>query len=134
MTTAPIGDFTIPFAYGDVIVQVHLTTINHFEMIKNMIDDLGSSNITPIPILNDAVGEPIHFSVEELQTFISLFELCHNILKNEDDLFQTISEMDISFNQIKKFMILINFLDNQKFLDSLCKYTAKLIRDGKVIL
>ena len=126
---------SIPFVYGDVTVPINPETLKHFAMISNMLDDLGSSSIDliPIPIINDANHNPIPITTEELQHFITLFELCINPEKTEEELFQAFRETNISFNLIKKFMILINYLDNQKFLGCLCKYTAILIRDGKVI-
>ena len=132
--TTTTSNTLIPFVYGDVKIQVSLETCQKFRTIANMFDDLDSTEIAPIPIQIDAHGQPVHFSMEELQIFINLFELRHNILKTEDDLFDIFRETNISFNLIKKCMILINFLDNQTFLDSLCKYTAFMIRCGKVNL
>lgn len=124
----------ILFRYGDATVSILMETLKHFAMISNMLDDLGSSSIdlAPVPIVSDANQNPIHFTTEELQHFITLFELCINPNKTEDELFQAFRETDISFNLIKKFMILINYLDNQKFLGCLCKYSAILILEGKV--
>lgn len=134
MSAATSVSALIPFRYGNVTVPINPETLKHFAMISNMLDDLGSTSIDldPVPIVSDANQNPIHITTEELQHFITLFELCINPEKTEDDLFKTFREMDISFNLIKKFMILINYLDNQKFLGCLCKYTAILIRDGKL--
>jgi len=133
-TNIESNEVLIPFVYGSAQVQVSLSTLKKFGLISTMMEDLGSNEIPVIPTQIDAQGQQIHFSTEELQIFINLFELRHNILKTEDDLFQVIRETNISFNLIKKFMILINFLDNQTFLNSLCKYTAFMIQSDKVIL
>jgi hypothetical protein len=124
----------IPFVYGNAQVQVELNTLKKFRLIETMIEDLDSTVIPHIPIQIAKNGTPIYFSSEELQIFINLFELRHNILKTEGDLFQAINDLNISFDMIKKFMILINLLDNQTFLNSLCKYTAFMIHSDKVIL
>ena len=129
-STSPL----IPFVYGNVSVPINPETLKHFAMISNMLDDLGSTSIDldPVPIVSDTNQNPIQITTEELQHFITLFELCINPNKTEDELLQAFRETDISFNLIKKFMILINYLDNQKFLGCLCKYTAILILEGKV--
>jgi hypothetical protein len=128
----------VSFIYGDINIPVLLTTMKKFEVIKNMIDDLDSSEIPQIPIINNSYGEPIYFTKEELQHFINLFEISNNIDKTDEDVFeeinQYINQNNISFNPIKKFSILINFLDNHKFLNILCKYIGILIRNGKVKL
>ena len=136
-TTVPIGIennnlLNSLFVYEDVQVNVSLNTLRKFVLIETMMTDLNSTEIPHIPILYDAMGNHIQFSTGELQLFIDLFELCHNIVKTEDNLFQAISDSNISSNVIKKFIILINLLDNIKFLNSLCKYIAKLIRNGQV--
>jgi hypothetical protein len=43
-----------------------------------------------------------------------------NIMQNEN----------IEFERVKKYLILINFLDNQQFLNCLCKYTSSLLRNS----
>lgn len=132
--SATSASISIPFRYGDATVPVNMETLKHFAMISNMLDDLDSSSIDldPVPIVSDTNQNPIQITTEELHHFITLFELCINPDKTEDELFQAFRETDISFNLIKKFIILINYLDNQKFLGCLCKYTAILILEGKV--
>ena len=39
-----------------------------------------------------------------------------------------------NFEEIKKFLILINYLDNHKFLHTLAKFSAQLIQNGKAQL
>ena len=125
---------SIPFVYGDVTVPINPETLKHFAMISNMLDDLDSSSIdlAPIPIQLDANLNPIYFTTEELQHFVIMFEFCINPEKTEDELFQVFREMNFSSDQIFKFTILINYLDNQKFLECLTKYIAILILKGKV--
>lgn len=128
----------IPFAIkdSDARTTVSLETFMQFATLKNLAEDLGEdalNNFPPIPAQFDALGNIVQYDTETLEKFIRFFEISIDETKTEEFLFQAIDEENTEFEEIKKFMILINYLDNNKFLHSLAKYTANLIRDAKAL-
>ena len=139
----PNPDFKIPFAVSDGKVEIAYKTFIKFKTLNIMCEDLEISmdelaTFPKIPTQYDANNIPIPISTVELQNFVNLFELYNgNENENEnaeEELFEAISRLNINFNEIKKYLILINYLDNQSFLNSLCRYAAKLVRDTNINL
>ena len=140
LSGTPNPDIKILFAVSDGKVEIAYKTFSKFKTLNIMCEDLEISmddlaTFPKIPTQYDANNIPIHISTVELQNFVNLFELYN---KNENangnaeveaELFEAISRLNINFNEIKKYLILINYLDNQSFLNSLCRYSAKLVRD-----
>lgn len=133
-------DYKVLFAVGEGKVEIAYKTFMQFKTMNTMCEDLDLSmdklsDFPKIPCPCDSNNVPIQMSTNELEKFISLFEISieHND-KTEAQLFAAIASSNTSFDEIKKFLILINFLDNQQFLNSLCKYSAKLIRENNAKL
>jgi len=133
-------DCKVSFGVGDGKVLVAYKTFMQFKTMNTMCEDLDLSidkliDFPKIPCPCDSNNVPIQMSTIELEKFISLFEISieHND-KTEEQLFAAIASSNTSFEEIKKFLILINYLDNQQFINSLCKYSAKLIRENNVKL
>ena len=139
----PTPDFKIPFAVSDGKVEIAYKTFIKFKTLNIMCEDLEISmdelaTFPKIPTQYDANNIPIPISTAELQNFVNLFEL-YNKNENgnentEEELFEAISRLNINFNEIKKYLILINYLDNQSFLNSLCRYAAKLVSNTNINL
>jgi len=114
---------------------VSYATFMNFETMKCLIEDLGTEDLKcfpPIPSMKDALGEPIEYTTPTLEKFIRLFEI--SITESEEVLLSALNAEYTDFEEIKKFLILINYLDNNKFLHTLAKFSAQLIRDGKTQL
>lgn len=114
---------------------VSYATFMNFETMKCLIEDLGTEDLKcfpPIPSMKDALGNPIEYSTPTLEKFIRLFET--SITESEEVLLSALNAEYTDFEEIKKFLILINYLDNNKFLHTLAKFSAQVIRDGKAQL
>jgi hypothetical protein len=112
-------------------------TFKKFNTLKILADDLGLESFplvlktfARIPPQKDAMGNIIEYDTATLKKFIRLFETC--LTETEETFFKTLNEEYTNFEEIKKFIILITYLDNDKFLHSLEKFSAQLIRDGKL--
>lgn len=132
-------DCKVSFAVGNGKVEIPYKTFMQFKTMNTMCEDLDLSmdklnNFPKIPCPCDINNVPIQISTNELQKFISLFEISIEDNKTEEELFAAITSSNTSFEEIKKYLILINFLDNQQFFNSLCKYSAKLIRENNAQL
>ncbi len=133
-------DCKITFAVCNEKIDIPYKTFMQFKTLNTMCEDLDLDmdkliDFPKIPCPCDSNNTPIQISTNELQKFISLFEISieHND-KTEEQLFAAIASSNTSFEEIKKFLILINYLDNQQFLNSLCKYSAKLILENNAKL
>jgi len=126
-------DCKVSFAVGDGKVMVAYKTFMQFKTMNTMCEDLeltmdNLDNFPKLPSIRDASNIPINFTTDELTEFIKLFELCMNL---DNDVFINIMQNEnIEFERVKKYLILINFLDNQQFLNCLCKYTSSLLRNS----
>ena len=133
-------DFQIPFSIQgtEAKTKVSFATFMQFQTMQNLVEDTGTNDLgtlPPIPTLHDALGRPIQYDTATLEKFIRLFEISITTTTEDDSKLFTILEQEYTdFEEIKKFLILINYLDNTKFLNQLAKYSAILIRDGKVQL
>jgi hypothetical protein len=127
------NDFQIPFSISGAKTTISKKTFMEFNTLKFLVEDLGIDDLKtfpPIPSQKDAMGNIIEYDTATLEKFIRLFETC--LTETEETFFKTLNEEYTNFEEIKKFLILINYLDNDKFLHSLAKFSAQLIRDGKV--
>ena len=123
------------FIVGNESILVKLETLKLFKSIENMICDMNidSPQDIKIPNITDAIGKPINIINSELQLFIDLFEISNNPLIDEHDLYDTFATT-LNKERLYKFLILINLLDNQNFLNHLAKYTANLCLTQRIIL
>lgn len=76
-----------------------------------------------IPIINDANGNPIHLNEAELALFFELAAL-------ESLTVEHLKKCAITPDLLKRFLILVNFLDYEVYLLALCNYAAVLIKEG----
>jgi hypothetical protein len=130
-------EFQIPFSINGTPgkTTVSYATFMNFETMKCLIEDLGTDDLMcfpPIPSMKNAHGDPIEYSTPTLEKFIRLFET--SITESEEVLLSALNAEYTDFEEIKKFLILINYLDNHKFLHTLAKFSAQLIRDGNAQL
>ena len=116
-------------------VEVLLGTLKRFNTFKFMIEDLGEAtaeNFPKVPLMKDSYGVPIIFTIAELKLYFELFELI-----TENAIFAKMNTLEKemkNFELIKKYLILTNYLDNETFLNTLAKYTAQLIYNGKLTI
>jgi hypothetical protein len=128
-------DCKIPLVIGNAKVMVAYKTFMQFKTLNTMCEDLGLSmdkisDFSKLPCICDASNIPINFTTDELTEFIKLFELCSKL---DNDVFINIMQNEnIEFEKVKKYLILINFLDNQQFLNCLCKYASSLLRNSMI--
>lgn len=121
----------VNFKVNDAVVPITIKTLKLFGVYSAMIDDLGISpeeltaNLPAAPIQPD-----IPFSNDELETFIHLLEYLQDTLKTEHMFFTECDALTISNLQLKKYLILANSLDCEKYLNALCKYTAMRVLNG----
>lgn len=112
------------------VVEVPKEVLQLFRLFRDVNEDCPSDDgsfYADIPIIKDARNVPIEFNKEELEMFFQLAAI--NSLEID-----ICKKHDISPELLKKFLILINFLDNDVFLHALCHYAAYLIKKGKFIL
>jgi hypothetical protein len=130
-------DYQVPFSIDNSPgkTTISYSTFMNFETLKCLVEDLGTDELEcfpPIPSQKDALGNAIEYDTPTLKKFIHLFET--SITESEDVLLSALNAEYTNFEEIKKFLILINYLDNNKFLHILAKFSAQLIRDGKAQL
>jgi hypothetical protein len=126
---------SIPFAISNGKTSVSFETFMQFNTLKCLVEDFGQDNLSNFPCLPkqvDGAGNVVEYDTPTLEKFIRLFEIC--IIETEENFFSALNAEYTNFEEIKKFLILINYLDNDKFLHSLAKFSAQLIRDGKAQL
>jgi hypothetical protein len=123
------GDLT-PFNYGigdsPVVVQVSRNILKRFRVLcdvnENFPTEDGSFYAT-IKHIHDANNVVIQLTPGELTLF---FELA-----GKDPL--TIEHLEASTitpELLKRFLLLVNFLDYEDYLQTLCRYAALLINEG----
>jgi hypothetical protein len=121
-----------------VSVPVKKSILMKSEVITNMFDNLGADvqdaaddNVIPIPAVRDSLMNVIIFSKEELLKFFELFEKCDYCELPTDNLDSILDREKLSEEILKKYILLANYLHNDNYKINLCKYAAKLIRNGK---
>jgi hypothetical protein len=139
MSAMEITDGTIPnqtsnelvsFIYGTdddkVQVQVRKWVLCLFSVFRNINEDLPSEDnsfYANIPIINDGKLVPIHFSEAELILFFELAAI-------EPLTIQHLEDSEITQELLNRFLILVNFLDYEPYLQTLCEYAGKLLFEG----
>jgi hypothetical protein len=109
-------------------VQVHVSwkTLMRFRLFYDINADCPSEDgsfFANIPIINDSKNVPIYFTKVELELFFALAA--------KDQLtVQDLQEITISTELLTRFLILVNFLNYDDYLHTLCQYTALLIMEG----
>jgi len=118
----------VSFTYGNssddkVQVQVRKWVLCLFSVLININADLplddGSFNAN-IPSINDGDMIPIHFSEAELILFFELAAI-------EPLTIQHLEDSEITKELLNRFIILVNFLDYEPYLQTLCEYAGKLL-------
>jgi hypothetical protein len=131
------ADIKVQFIVGNASIPIKLETLKLFKYIENMICDMNididSTQDIKIPNITDAMGKPINIINSELQLFIDLFEISINPLIDESDLYDEFATT-LNKERLYKFLMLINLLDNQTFLNHLAKYTANLCLTKRIVL
>jgi len=111
-------------------VQVPKETLLLFRLFRDINEDCpveDGSFFADIPIIKDAKAVPIYFTKEELDLF---FELA----SKEPLTIQHLDDSAITSELLKRFLLLVNFLDYEDYLHTLCQYAALLIKEGKFAL
>jgi len=111
-------------------VQVPKETLLLFRLFRDINEDCpvdDGSFFADIPIIKDAKNVSIYFTAEELDLF---FELS----AKEPLTIQHLENSAITPELLKRFLLLVNFLDYEDYLHTLCQYAALLIKEGKFTL
>ena len=113
-------------------VQAHVPkeVLLLFRLIRDVNEDCqtdDSSFCADIPSVYDAKHVPIHFTEQELSLF---FELA----AKEQLTNQHLEASAVTPNLIMRYLILVNFLDNEIYLNTLCQFAAHLIKNGLFLL
>ncbi len=125
----------VVFTYGSgndnavpaVRVQVPKEILLLFCLLRNINEDCPSDDgtfIADIPIITDAKANPIYFTAAELDLFFELFA-------KEPLTIQHLEDKAITVDLLKRFLLLVNFLDNEIYLNTLSEYAAFLINAGR---
>jgi len=121
----------VSFTYGTgsddkVQVQVLKWVLCLFSVFRNINEDLPSEDnsfYANIPIINDGEMIPIHFSEAELILFFELAAI-------EPLTIQHLEDSEITQELLNRFIFLVNFLDYEPYLQTLCEYAGKLLFEG----
>jgi hypothetical protein len=114
------------YGTGEAVVQVEVPmwVLQLFRVFRDLNDDCPEEASFYIPRINDANMVPIDFNQEELNLFFKLASM--NPLTVQD----LKEESAITQDLLKRFLLLANFLDYEIYLNTLCQYTAILIKEG----
>lgn len=121
------------YGTGDDIkqVQVPKDVLQLFRLFRDVNEDCPAEDgsfYADIPIIKDAKGAKILFNEAELNLFFELTAIAKQLT------IQQIETYAINQDLLKRFLLLINFLDYEVYLHTLCNYTAFLIKECKFIL
>jgi len=122
------------YGTGDDIkeVQVPRDVLQRFRLFRDVNETCPAEDgsfYADIPIIKDARNIPIQFNEEEeLNLFFELAAIAEQLT------IQHIETYAISQDLLKRFLLLVNFLDYDVYLHTLCNYAAFLIKEGKFIL
>ena len=111
-------------------VPVPKWVLCQFRILRDVNADCHSDDGTfyaTIPIQTDAQGNKVLFTKDELELFFEL-AACADLT------IQYFESKKISNDCLMRYIILTNFLNYETLLDSLCSYTAYLIRKDKISL
>jgi hypothetical protein len=118
---------------GDTYVSVHVPKqiLMSFRLINDANNDCSgaedNSFCANVPTVYDAKHTKILFNEQELELF---FELA----ANEQLTIHDLETRAIDAGLLKRFLLLVNFLDNEKYLNILCQFAAHLIKSGAFTL
>lgn len=117
------------YGTGDAVVQVEVPkwVSQLFRVFCDVIEACPEEVSFFIPRINDANQVPIDFTHEELNLFFKLAAMNPLII-------QDLKDSAITQDLLKRFLLLANFLDYEIYLDTLCQYTALLIKEGSFTL
>jgi len=120
------------YGEGDTKVQIQVPkwVLCQFRVFRDINEDCPSDDgsfYASIPTLKDAKGVSITFDKAELELFFELAAM--NPLNTQD-----LEAKEITNDMLKRYLILTNFLDYELLLNTLCCYTAFLIKEGKFAL
>jgi hypothetical protein len=121
-------NFTVLLTVGNKTMSIPLGLMKEFKTISYMIEDIGWDYKTPIIV---PPPQGLEYSHNELTHFIELMKLAINPEYTPQAFYDLATQMEITSNEVKKFLLLVNFLDNETYLNALARYTAQLIREGK---
>lgn len=112
-------------------IQVLKEVLQLFRLFRDVNEDCPAEDGTfyaNIPIIKDAKGATILFNEAELNLFFELAAIAEQLT------IQQIETYTITQDLLKRFLLLVNFLDYEVYLYRLCNYAAFLIKEGKFIL
>jgi hypothetical protein len=123
--------------YGDgefaITIPVESRVLLSFRTIQNMHENCDASNTEMVegfyPFINDAVDSPINIIKDELVQFFVLFTMTQKL--DDDKAIVALDEAKIPQETLKKYLILANVLDNDDYINILCRYAAFLIRENR---
>jgi len=128
---------------SSIKILMPLSILEKFRLLNNLNADLPDSKFyANIPLIKDALGKPIDFTEYEFTLFFQLSNMEYHDFLNNIKNANTNTNADINANTnadnnkdelIRKFLILVNFLDNETYLESLMSYSRLLILDSGML-
>jgi hypothetical protein len=114
------------YGTGEAVVQVEVPmwVLQLFRLFRDIKEDCPEEASFYIPRINDANQVPIDFNHEELNLFFDLAAVSSLTIQDLK------KESAITQELLKRFLLLANFLDYEIYLNTLCQYTAILIKEG----
>ena len=121
------------YGTGDDIrgIQVAKDVLQLFRLFRDINEDCPAEDgsfYADISIIKDAKGATILFNEAEINLFFKLAATAEQLT------IQQIETYEITQDLLKRFLLLVNFLDYEVYLYRLCNYAAFLIKEGKFLL